>query len=169
MSGSGSTEFLSTLNVVLHEPEIPQNTGNVARTCAAVGARLHLIRPLGFSTSSRYLKRAGLDYWHLVEVSYYDSIDEFLEKYAVNQKFFLTTKGARSHTEVTYETGCCLILGKESAGLPLPLLTSQREKCIRIPIRRGARSLNMANAAAVVVFEALRQLGYPELETKGAL
>jgi len=158
-----------SLNVVLHEPEIPQNTGNIARTCAAVGAHLHLIRPLGFSTSNRYLKRAGLDYWHLVEISYYDSIEEFLSLCGSAQVLLLTTKAPRAYTEVCYDKGCCLVLGKESSGLPLELLEAHRPWCVRIPMREGARSLNLSNSAAIVIYEALRQLGFPSLQTKGTL
>ncbi len=157
------------LNVVLHEPEIPQNTGNIARTCAAVGARLHLIRPLGFSTASRDLKRAGLDYWHLVEVFYYDSIDEFLTRFGNHQIVYVTTKASTSHTQMRYREECCLVFGKETAGLPETLLRANAPNCIRIPMREGARSLNLANSAAVVVYEALRQLGFPGLKTSGPL
>jgi len=157
------------LNVVLHEPEIPQNTGNIARTCAAVGARLHLIRPLGFSTASRDLKRAGLDYWHLVEVLYYDGIDEFLARYGAHQIVYVSTKAPISHTEMRYREECCLVFGKETSGLPEQLLWANAERCVRIPMREGARSLNLANSAAVVVYEALRQLGFPGLKTIGGL
>ena len=157
------------LNVILHEPEIPQNTGNIARTCAAVGARLHLIRPLGFSTASRDLKRAGLDYWHLVEVFYYDGIDEFLSRFGTHQIVYVSTKAPIAHTEMRYREECCLVFGKETSGLPEQLLQANAERCVRIPMREGARSLNLANSAAVVVYEALRQLGFPGLKTIGGL
>ncbi len=157
------------LNVVLHEPEIPQNTGNIARTCAAVGARLHLIRPLGFSTDSRELKRAGLDYWHLVEVAYYDGIGEFLARHAGRQIVFVSTKAPRPHTELRYQDECCLVFGKETAGLPETILRANPGSCVRIPMREAARSLNLANSAAILVYEALRQLGFPGLRTAGGL
>ncbi len=157
------------IHVVLHEPEIPQNTGNIARTCAGVGAKLHLIRPLGFSTSSRELKRAGLDYWHLVEVAYYESIEDFLSSHTTNQLVFLSTKAPRSYTDLAYRDGCCLIFGKESAGLPEELLERNVERTARIPIRAQARSLNLSSSAAVVVYEALRQLDFPGLLREGRL
>lgn len=155
------------LNIVLHEPEIPQNTGNIARTCAAVGARLHLIRPLGFSTSSRELKRAGLDYWHLVEVRYYDGIAEFLASHTGQQIVLASTKGRIPYTEMRYQDECCLVFGKESSGLPESLLAAYPAGCVRIPMRAEARSLNLSNAAAILAFEALRQLGFPGLAKRG--
>jgi tRNA (cytidine/uridine-2'-O-)-methyltransferase len=145
------------INVALHEPEIPQNTGNIARTCAAVGARLHLIRPLGFSTSDRYLKRAGLDYWNLVDVVYHDDLSAFLAACADAQVFYVSTKGALSYTDVSYGHDCWLVFGKETRGLPESLLRENQKSCIRIPMREEARSLNLSNAAAIVVYEALRQ------------
>jgi len=157
------------LNVVLHEPEIPQNTGNIARTCAAVGARLHLIRPLGFSTASRDLKRAGLDYWHLVDVRYYNDMAEFLARFGTHQIVYVSTKAPISHTEMRYREECCLVFGKETAGLPEPLLRANAESCVRIPMRDGVRSLNLANSAAILVYEALRQLGFPGLRSTGNL
>jgi len=157
------------LNVVLLEPEIPQNTGNIARTCAAVGAKLHLIRPLGFETSDRYLKRAGLDYWRLVDISYYDGLEEFLAPRGASQLLYLSTKGGVPYHAVRYDDDCFLVFGKETAGLPESLLAENRERCVRIPMRDEARSLNLSNSVAVVVYEALRQQGFPGLLLQGRL
>ena len=160
---------MSNLNVVLVEPEIPQNTGNIARTCAATGAALHLVRPLGFSVDDRYLKRAGLDYWDDVLVKYYDSFEELKDIYRDRAFFFSTTKGAKPYSEVVYPDGCFIVFGKETAGLPEKLLLENREYCIRIPMRGNIRSLNLANSVAVIVYEALRQQGFNGLEFKGKL
>jgi len=149
-----------SLNIVLVEPEIPQNTGNIARTCAATGCRLHLVRPLGFSVEDRYLKRAGLDYWSLVEISYYDSFDELRGKYPDGLFFYSTTRGKKRHTDAEYKKDCFLVFGKETAGLPKPLLAANEEFCIRVPMIDEARSLNLANSVAIVVYEALRQTGF---------
>ncbi len=166
------------LNVVLVEPEIPQNTGNIVRTCAGVNARLHLVRPLGFSTDDRYLKRAGLDYWHFVDISYYDSFDEVLaraEKEADASGgergafYYCTTKGKIRHSDVKYGPNDWLVFGKETKGLPESLLAANYDHCIRIPMRAEFRSLNLSNAVAIVVFEAMRQLDYPDMETAGEL
>lgn len=157
------------LNVVLHEPEIPQNTGNIARTCAAVGAKLHLIKPLGFETSDRYLKRAGLDYWSLVEVVYYESMEEFQFLHQKGQILYLSTKGGVRYDAVRYDSDACLVFGKETAGLPEQLLRDNLARCVRVPMRQQARSLNLSNTVAIVVYEALRQQGYPGLLTKGKL
>jgi len=157
------------LNVVLHEPEIPQNTGNIARTCAAVGANLHLIRPLGFETSDRYLKRAGLDYWDLVKIRYYDSLEEFHVLHRNVQILYLSTKGGVRYDAMAYDADAFLVFGKETAGLPEGLLRENLERCLRIPMREQARSLNLSNAVAVVVYEALRQQGYPGLLHEGRL
>lgn len=150
-----------SLNIVLVEPEIPQNTGNIARTCAATGCKLHLVRPLGFSVDDRHLKRAGLDYWSLVDISYYDSFDELKDKYRDKLFYYSTTKGSKRHTDVVYEKDCFLVFGKETAGLPKALLEENKEFCIRVPMINDARSLNLANSVAIVVYEALRQIGYP--------
>ncbi len=157
------------LNIVLHEPEIPQNTGNIARTCAAVGADLHLIRPLGFETSDRYLKRAGLDYWKLLEIYYYDDLDEFLSKHRTAQLVFLSTKAGVPYHHVSYAPDCFLVFGKETAGLPEELLRRNLEHCARIPMRSNARSLNLSNAVAIVAYEALRQLDFAGLQETGRL
>ncbi len=155
------------LHIVLVEPEIPMNTGNIARTCAATGSVLHLIRPLGFEISDRAVKRAGLDYWHLVDVRDYQNLDDFFQKNEVSRRFLLSTKAPRSYAEAKYPDGCYLFFGKETKGLPEDFLRAHREDCYRIPIRAEARSLNLANAAAIVVFEALRQQGFPHLRAQG--
>ena len=156
------------LNVVLFEPEIPQNTGNIVRTCAAAGARLHLIKPLGFSIHDRYLKRAGLDYWHLVEVATYENITEFLSQNAQAQLVFITKKASQSYDMISYSDDVYLIFGKETAGLPQDILDSHADRCVRIPMRSEARSLNLSNAVAVVVYEACRQNGFDRLQMDGS-
>jgi tRNA (cytidine/uridine-2'-O-)-methyltransferase len=157
------------MNVVLVEPEIPQNTGNIARTCAGLGATLHLVRPLGFSTSDRYLKRAGLDYWKFVDIIYYDSLDEFLLMNKQGNLYFCTTKAKRTYTEIIYKPGSFFVFGKETKGLDEKLLEANYERCIRIPMNNNIRSLNLSNSVAVVLYEAYRQNGFTGLETKGAL
>lgn len=148
------------LNVVLVEPEIPQNTGNIARTCAATGSKLHLVKPLGFSVDDKHLKRAGLDYWNLVEIKYYESIDEFFLLNSKGNFYLSTTKGKNKYTDVNYKKDCFLLFGKETAGLPKELLSCNPDKCIRIPMINEARSLNLSNSVAIVIYEALRQLGF---------
>ncbi len=145
------------MHIVLVEPEIPGNTGNIARLCAATGCELHLVRPLGFSTDDRYLKRAGLDYWHLVKVHYHDSFADMETLYAGRNFYFNTTKASLLYSEVAYTGEDVLVFGKETAGLPEDLLAANRGRCVRIPMVAGARSLNLSNAVAVVVYEALRQ------------
>lgn len=145
------------MHIVLVEPEIPPNTGNIARLCAATGCHLHLVRPLGFSVDDKYLKRAGLDYWYLVDIHYYDSIYEVLEKYQGHKKFFLTTKAHSSYHEAAYEPDSLLIFGPETRGLPEGLLAEYPEDCVRIPMVAEARSLNLSNSVAIVAYEALRQ------------
>ena len=147
-------------HIVLVEPEIPQNTGNIVRTCAATGCRLHLVRPLGFEVSDKYLKRAGLDYWHFVDISYYDSIEELLKKYAGSRFFFFSTKAAKTHSEVAYREGDFLVFGKETKGLPEPLLHAHYDQCVRIPMIGEIRSLNLSNSVAIAVYEGWRQLGF---------
>ena len=156
-------------NIVLVEPEIPQNAGNIARTCAATRTRLHMIRPLGFEVSDKYLKRAGLDYWNLVEIFYYDSFDELREKYKDKRFFFFTTKGRNRHSDVAFKDGDFLVFGKETKGLPEELLLQHEETCLRIPMRGEARSLNLSNSVAVALYEALRQNDYPNLTFEGEL
>ncbi len=159
---------MATLNIVMVEPEIPQNTGNVARTCAATGARLHLVGPMGFKIDDKKLKRAGLDYWHLLDITYYDSLSDFFEK---NQGafFFFTTKALHTHTQVAYPDNAYLFFGKETKGLDEELLLKNRENCVRIPMISDARSLNLSNSVAIGVYEVLRQWDYPELQNFGQL
>ena len=153
------------VNIVLVEPEIPQNCGNIARTCAATGARLHLIRPLGFDISDRAVKRAGLDYWHLVEVRDYENLEELfrLHPEAAENLWLATTKAPRSYCEAAFTDGCWLFFGKETAGLPEDFRTAHYDRCIRLPMRQEARSLNLSNSVAVLAYEALRQTGFPGL------
>ncbi len=157
------------LNVVLVEPEIPQNCGNIARTCAATGARLHLIRPLGFDISDKMVKRAGLDYWHLVDVREYENLDDFFAKNPVKQMWCLSTKAPRSYVEANFEDECYLFFGKETKGLPEDFLEKHRDHCIKLPMRAEARSLNLSNSVAITVYEALRQLGFPHLKDFGSM
>ena len=157
------------LNVVLVEPEIPQNCGNIARTCAATGARLHLIRPLGFDISEKAVRRAGLDYWHLVEVFDYESLEDFFVRNDVRQMWCLSTKAPRCYTEASFDDGCYLFFGKETKGLPEDFLEAHRESCVRIPMRAEARSLNLSNSVAITVFEALRQQEFPGLLDHGKM
>ena len=157
------------LNIVLVEPEIPQNCGNFARTCAATGCRLHLIRPLGFDISEKAVKRAGLDYWHLVEVIDYENLQDFFNKNDVQEMWCLSTKAPRCYTEAAYEDDCYLFFGKETKGLPEDFLALHYDSCVRIPMREEARSLNLSNAVAVTVFEALRQLTFPGLKFTGKM
>ncbi len=156
------------INIVMVEPEIPQNTGNVARTCAATGARLHLVGPMGFSPDDKKLKRAGLDYWHFLDITYYDSLEDFFSKNN-GDFFYFTTKGRQTHSEVSYPDNCYLLFGKETKGLPEELLIKNPERCVRIPMLGGIRSLNLSNSVAIAVYEVLRQWDYPELENFGQL
>ena len=157
------------LNIVLVEPEIPANTGNIARTCAATGARLHLIRPLGFDISEKAVRRAGLDYWHLVDVRVYDNLEDFFAKNDVRQLCCLSTKAPRCYTEAEFSEDCYLLFGKETKGLPEDFLEAHRDQCVRIPMRSEARSLNLSNAVAITVFEALRQTGFANLLDHGKM
>ena len=157
------------LNIVLVEPEIPMNTGNIARTCAATRSRLHLIKPLGFDISDRAVRRAGLDYWPMVELTVYEGLDHF---FAVNPQpdlWLATTKAPRDYTQAQFREGCWLMFGKETAGLPQDLRQTYYDRCIRIPMRPDARSLNLANSAAVLAYEALRQQGFPGLAGQGEM
>lgn len=158
-----------SLHIALVEPEIPQNTGNIARTCAATGTGLHLVKPLGFSIEDRYLKRAGLDYWDEVLMSYCDSFAELRAKYSGHTFFYASTKAGQTYTEINYPENCFLVFGKETAGLPEELLDANRETCIRIPMRPGIRSLNLSNSAAIVLYEVLRQQGFKNMNTKGRM
>ena len=157
------------LNIVLVEPEIPQNCGNIARTCAATGARLHLIRPLGFDISEKAVRRAGLDYWHLVDVRDYENLSDFFAKNPVERMWCLSTKAPRSYTEATFADEDYLFFGKETKGLPEDFLEAHRDSCIRLPMRQEARSLNLSNAVAITVYEALRQLEFPGLTDSGKM
>ena len=157
------------LNIVLVAPVIPQNTGNIARTCAATGSVLHRVRPLGFDISDSAVKRAGLDYWHLVDVHVYDDLDELFAKNDVRQMRLFSTKAPRSYAEADYEDGCYLFFGRETTGLPEEFLDAHYESCVRIPMRAEARSLNLSNSVAVGVFEALRQLDFPHLKDYGKM
>lgn len=151
------------INLVLVEPEIPMNTGNIARTCAVTGAHLHLVKPLGFDISDRAVKRAGLDYWHLVDISVYENIDEFFEMNGDENIWLATTKAPRCYTEAEFTDGCYILFGKETAGLPKALREKYYDRCIRIPMINEARSLNLANSVAILCYEALRQLDFPGL------
>lgn len=160
---------MSRLNIVLVEPRIPQNTGNIARTCAVTGARLHLVRPMGFEPTDKELKRAGLDYWHLLDITYYDSLADFLEKTKGGVYRFFSTKARTIHSEATYPDDCYLVFGREDAGLPESLLFAHPESCVRIPMIGAARSLNLSNSVAIAVYETLRQWNYPDLQNEGRL
>ena len=155
------------LHIVLVEPEIPQNCGNIARTCAATGCTLHLIRPLGFDISEKAVKRAGLDYWHLVSVFDYENLEDFFCRNDVRRMWCLSTKSPRSYVEADFQDGDYLFFGKETKGLPEDFLELHRDSCVRIPMRSEARSLNLSNAVAITVFEALRQLEFPGLLDHG--
>ncbi len=156
-------------NIVLVEPEIPQNTGNIARTCAATGAKLHIVKPMGFEIDDRKLKRAGLDYWHLLGVKYYENIDDFFEKNKGGRFFYSTTKGRHEYSDMSYRDGDYFLFGKETKGLDEELLYNNEKSCIRIPMISEARSLNLSNSVAIVVYEALRQTGFRGLLDKGEL
>lgn len=157
------------LNIVLVAPEIPQNTGNIARTCAATASVLHLVKPLGFDISDRAVKRAGLDYWHLVDVRVYESLDELFAKNNIPQMRLFSTKAPRSYCEADYADGCFLFFGRETKGLPEEFLNAHYDDCVRIPMLEQARSLNLSNSVAVGVFEALRQLEFPHLKDFGKM
>ncbi len=157
------------INIVLLEPEIPANTGNIGRTCAAAGARLHLIEPLGFRLDEKSLKRAGMDYWHQLDVTTYIDYKDFLEKNPGAKIYMATTKARKVYTEVSYEPDCYIMFGKESAGIPEEILVNHKEECIRIPMAGQIRSLNLGNSAAIVLYEALRQNGFAGMEREGSL
>ncbi len=156
-------------NIILVEPEIPQNTGNIVRTCAATGCRLHLVRPLGFEVSDKYLKRAGLDYWHFVDISYYDRVEDVFSRFPDGRFWFFTTKAKNTHSDVSYREGDFLVFGKETKGLPEPLLKQHYGECVRLPMAGEIRSLNLANSVAVAVYEAWRQCGYAGALREGKL
>ena len=156
------------LNIVLVEPEIPSNTGNIVRTCAATGARLHIIKPMGFTPDDKKLKRAGLDYWKYMDITYYENIDDFFQK-TDGQYYYFTTKGRHTHSDVEYKNNCYLLFGKETKGLPEELLVKNEERCVRLPMMGEIRSLNLSNTVCVAVYEVLRQWDYPELQNFGEL
>ena len=158
-----------SLNIALIEPEIPQNTGNIARTCAATGARLHLVGPMGFQITDKQVKRAGLDYWDKLDITYYDSLDDFLEQNKGAEFYFFTTKGGIAHSDMEYKNGAFLVFGKETKGLPEELLHDNYDRCVRLPMRGIIRSLNLSNSVCAGAYEVLRQWGYPELSQKGKL
>lgn len=157
------------LNIALIEPEIPQNTGNIARTCAATGARLHLVGPMGFQITDKQVKRAGLDYWDKLDITYYDSMDDFFEQNSGADFYYFTTKGGVAHSDMEYKNNAFLVFGKETKGLPEELLKDNYDKCVRLPMRGIIRSLNLSNAVCAGTYEVLRQWGYPELSQKGRL
>lgn len=159
------------LNIVLVEPEIPQNCGNIARTCAATGSRLHLVKPLGFDISDRAVKRAGLDYWHLVEVNVYENLEDLFGKHpeAAQDCWLATTKAPQAYCEAHFRDGCWLFFGKETAGLPEYFRLRHYDRCIRLPMRQEARSLNLSNSVAILTYEVLRQLGFPNLLGEGEM
>ena len=160
---------MAKLNVVLLEPEIPQNTGNISRTCAATGISLHMIEPFGFKITDAHLKRAGLDYWQYLDVHYYKNIEEFYEKNKGGNFFYFSTKAAKNYAEVQYPENSYLIFGKESAGIPEQILKENLDKCVRIPMLENIRSLNLSNSVAIAVYEALRQTNFEGFETQGFL
>ena len=160
---------MGTLNIVLHEPEIPANTGNIGRTCVATGTRLHLIEPLGFSLSEKALKRAGMDYWKDLDVTTYLDYEDFLERNPGAKIYYATTKAPQTYADVKYEDDCFIMFGKESAGIPEEILVENEETTIRIPMYGEIRSLNLGNSVAIVLYEALRQQGFPELNPMGHL
>ena len=160
---------MSDINIVLVEPQIPQNTGNIARTCAATGASLHLVKPMGFTVDDKKLKRAGLDYWHLLDITYYEGLDDFYEKNKGGNFFYLTTKGRHIFSDVVFPKNTFIIFGREDAGLPEELLKNNEETSLRIPMVDEARSLNLSNSAAIVTYEILRQWNYPDLLCEGQL
>ncbi len=157
------------LNIVLHEPEIPSNTGNIGRSCVATGARLHLIKPLGFEITDKALKRAGLDYWHKLDVTIYENYEDFLCKNPNAKIYMATTKSKQKYTDVAYEEDAYIMFGKETAGIPEEILLDNKETSVRIPMIPGERSLNLSNSVAIILYEALRQQGFSNLEEEGQL
>lgn len=160
---------LKMFNIVLVEPEIPQNTGNIVRTCAATGCKLHLVKPLGFEVSDKYLKRAGLDYWQYADISYWDNFEQLEQANAGATFYYFTTKGRKRHCDAAFKEGDFLVFGKETKGLPEELLVLHPEECLRIPMLGELRSLNLSNSVAIAVYEGLRQLNFKNFNTKGEL
>ncbi len=157
------------LNIVLHEPQIPQNTGNIARTCAVTGAALHLIKPFGFEITDKNLKRAGLDYWDKLEIYYYENLEDFFSRNPDADVYYFTTKGKNVYSNISYPDNVYIMFGREDKGLPETLLHDNPEKCVRIPMRNKLRSLNLSNSVAISVYEILRQWDFPELAREGKL
>ena len=160
---------MAALNIILHEPEIPGNTGNIGRTCVATGTRLHLIEPLGFQLNDKTVKRAGMDYWDQLDVTRYDDWNDFLERNPGAKIYYATTKALKTYTDVQYEDDCYIMFGKESAGIPEEILMEHKEKCVRIPMINDIRSLNLSNSVAIVLYEALRQNQFDHMQLKGQL
>lgn len=160
---------MPNLNIVLVEPQIPQNTGNISRTCAVTGAKLHLVRPFGFEITDKHLKRAGLDYWDKLDITYYDSLEDFFEKNKDGKFFYFTTKGKNVHSDGDYPDNSYLVFGREDKGLPESFLYANPDTCMRIPMRNELRSLNLSNSVAIAVYEVLRQWDYPDLSEEGKL
>lgn len=160
---------MSKLNIVLVEPQIPQNTGNIARTCAATGASLHLVKPMGFTVDDKKLKRAGLDYWYLLDITYYENLQDFFEKNKDGKFFYFTTKGQHIYSDVSFPENSYIVFGREDAGLPEELLKDNPDTCLRMPMIGDARSLNLSNTVAIATYEVLRQWGFPELLCRGQL
>ena len=160
---------MAKLNIVLYEPEIPANTGNIGRTCVATGTRLHLIEPLGFRLNEKQIKRAGMDYWKDLDVTTYVNYQEFLEKNPGAKIYMATTKGQNVYTEVSYEEDCYIMFGKESAGIPEDILVNNQETCVRIPMIGDIRSLNLSNSVAIVLYEAVRQINFDLINLEGHL
>lgn len=158
---------MSELNIVLIEPQIPQNTGNIARTCAATGARLHLVEPMGFKIDDKKLKRAGLDYWHLLDITYYDSTEDFFSANKGGSFFYFSTKAKHIYSDISYPDKAFIVFGKETAGLPEKLLQENPDTTVRIPMISDARSLNLSNSVAIAVYEILRQWNFPSLQATG--
>ncbi len=157
------------LNIVLVEPQIPQNTGNISRTCAVTGAKLHLVKPLGFVVTDKHLKRAGLDYWDKLDITYYDGLDDFFERTKGGKYYYFTTKGWHVYSDISYEDNCFIVFGREDRGLPEELLHDNPDSCVRIPMRPELRSLNLSNSVAIAAYEVLRQWDFPDLTREGKL
>ncbi|MCR5639912.1 MAG: tRNA (uridine(34)/cytosine(34)/5-carboxymethylaminomethyluridine(34)-2'-O)-methyltransferase TrmL [Lachnospiraceae bacterium] len=160
---------MATLNIVLHEPEIPANTGNIGRTCVATGTKLHLIEPLGFVLNDKTVKRAGMDYWEHLDVTRYDDWDDFCRRNPGAKVYFATTKGRHVYTDVSYEDDCFIMFGKESGGIPEEILVDHPDECVRIPMVGETRSLNLSNSVAIVLYEALRQNNFEQMKLQGEL
>ena len=157
------------MHIVLHEPEIPANTGNIGRTCVATGTSLHLIKPLGFSLDEKHLRRAGMDYWRVVDLHVYENFQDFLDKNPGAKIYMATTKAHQNYSDVSYEPDCFLMFGRESAGIPEEILVDYEDTCVRIPMKENIRSLNLSNSVAVLLYEALRQNDFAQMQTEGEL